>query len=190
VRKAVSDLKISYPVAVDNNYAIWRAFNNQYSPAHYFIDAKGQIRHHHFGEGGYDASERVIQQLLTEAGTAAVSTDLVSVHAAGVEAAPDLAEVQSPETYVGYERAEPVPRERLASGPGTCRRRQTRAVPYDDRRRTAWQESRDGCRRRWPPTRSRSSSSIPAYTPTRSPFTGSVRSRSKSRQTRFGRHPT
>jgi cytochrome c biogenesis protein CcdA/thiol-disulfide isomerase/thioredoxin len=106
VRKAVADLKISYPVAVDNNYAIWRAFNNQYWPAHYFIDAKGQIRHHHFGEGGYDASERVIQQLLTEAGTAAVSTDLVSVNAAGVEAAPDLAEVQSPETYVGYERAE------------------------------------------------------------------------------------
>jgi cytochrome c biogenesis protein CcdA/thiol-disulfide isomerase/thioredoxin len=106
VRKAVSDLKIRYPVAVDNNYAIWRAFNNQYWPAHYFIDAKGQIRHHHFGEGGYDASERVIQQLLTEAGTAAVSTDLVSVNAAGVEAAPDLAEVQSPETYVGYERAE------------------------------------------------------------------------------------
>jgi cytochrome c biogenesis protein CcdA/thiol-disulfide isomerase/thioredoxin len=105
VRKAVSDLKIGYPVAVDNNYAIWRAFNNQYWPAHYFIDAKGQIRHHHFGEGDYDASERVIQQLLTEAGTT-VSTDLVSVHAAGVEAAPDLGEVQSPETYLGYDRAE------------------------------------------------------------------------------------
>ena len=75
VRKAVSDLKIGYPVAVDNNYAIWRAFKNQYWPAHYFIDAKGQIRHHHFGEGGYDESERVIQQLLTEAGTPAVSTE-------------------------------------------------------------------------------------------------------------------
>jgi cytochrome c biogenesis protein CcdA/thiol-disulfide isomerase/thioredoxin len=106
VRKAVSDLKIVYPVAVDNNYAIWRAFKNQYWPAHYFIDAKGQIRHHHFGEGGYDESERVIQQLLTEAGTPTAATDLVSVHAAGVEAAPDLTEVQSPETYLGYERAE------------------------------------------------------------------------------------
>jgi cytochrome c biogenesis protein CcdA/thiol-disulfide isomerase/thioredoxin len=106
VRKAVSDLKISYPVAVDNNYAIWRAFNNQYWPAHYFIDAKGQIRHHHFGEGDYDGSERVLQQLLTEAGATTVSSDLVSVNAAGVEAAPDLSEVQSPETYLGYERAE------------------------------------------------------------------------------------
>ena len=71
------DLKIGYPVAIDNDYAIWRAFKNQYWPAHYFIDAKGQIRHHHFGEGGYDESERVIQQLLAEAGTSAVSTDLV-----------------------------------------------------------------------------------------------------------------
>jgi len=106
VRRAVSDLGIGYPVAVDNDYAIWRAFKNQYWPAHYFIDGRGQIRHHHFGEGGYDESERVIQQLLQEAGASAVSTDLVLVKAAGVEAAPDLAEVQSPETYLGYERAE------------------------------------------------------------------------------------
>jgi cytochrome c biogenesis protein CcdA/thiol-disulfide isomerase/thioredoxin len=108
VRKAVSDLEIGYPVAVDNDYAIWRAFKNQYWPAHYFIDAKGQIRHHHFGEGDYDGSERVIQQLLTEAaaGTTAVSTELVSVKASGIEAPPDLSEVESPETYIGYERAE------------------------------------------------------------------------------------
>jgi cytochrome c biogenesis protein CcdA/thiol-disulfide isomerase/thioredoxin len=106
VRKAVSDLKIGYPVAVDNDYAIWRAFRNQYWPAHYFIDARGQIRHHHFGEGDYEQSERVIQQLLMEAGTTTVATGLVSVNAAGVEAAPDLADVQSPETYIGYERAE------------------------------------------------------------------------------------
>jgi cytochrome c biogenesis protein CcdA/thiol-disulfide isomerase/thioredoxin len=106
VRKAVSDLAIRYPVAIDNNYAIWRAFNNQYWPAHYFIDARGQIRHHHFGEGDYDGSEQVIQQLLAEAGTTAVPTDLVSVHAAGAEAAADMTEVQSPETYIGYERAE------------------------------------------------------------------------------------
>jgi thiol-disulfide isomerase/thioredoxin len=106
VRKAVSDLKIEYPVAVDNNYAIWRAFKNEYWPAHYFIDAKSQIRHHHFGEGGYEESERVIQQLLAEAGTKTVSTGLVAVNAAGVEAAPDLTDVESPETYIGYNRAE------------------------------------------------------------------------------------
>ncbi len=106
VRKAVSDLKIGYPVAIDNDYAIWRAFKNQYWPAHYFIDGQGRIRHHHFGEGGYDESERVLQQLLEGVGKPVVSTDLVSVSAVGVEAAPDLAEVQSPETYLGYERAE------------------------------------------------------------------------------------
>ena len=101
VRKAVSDLKIDYPVAIDNDYAIWRAFNNQYWPAHYFIDAQGHIRHHHFGEGDYDGSERVIQQLLAEAGKSA-SAGLVTVNASGVEAASDMKDVQSPETYVGY----------------------------------------------------------------------------------------
>ncbi len=106
VRTAVADLKIGYPVAIDNNYAIWRAFNNEYWPAHYFIDATGRIRHHHFGEGDYDGSERVIQQLLAEAGRAMVSTALVAVNAAGVEAAPSPTEAQSPETYIGYDRAE------------------------------------------------------------------------------------
>lgn len=91
---------------MDNNYAIWRAFKNEYWPAHYFIDAKGQIRHHHFGEGGYEESERVIQQLLAEAGTKTVSPGLVAVSAVGVEAAPDLTDVESPETYIGYNRAE------------------------------------------------------------------------------------
>jgi thiol-disulfide isomerase/thioredoxin len=83
VRRAASDLKIGYPVAIDSNYAIWRSFSNQYWPAHYFIDARGQIRHHHFGEGEYNESERVIQQLLSEAGGAKVATDLVSVKASG-----------------------------------------------------------------------------------------------------------
>jgi cytochrome c biogenesis protein CcdA/thiol-disulfide isomerase/thioredoxin len=106
VRTAVADLKIGYPVAIDNNYAIWRAFNNQYWPAHYFIDATGRIRHHRFGEGDYDNSERVIQQLLAEAGKTIVSTALVAVNAAGVEAAPGPAAAQSPETYIGYDRAE------------------------------------------------------------------------------------
>jgi hypothetical protein len=106
VKKAVSDLKITYPVAVDSNYAIWRAFGNQYWPAHYFIDGEGRIRHHHFGEGDYDESEQVIQQLLAENGKTNVSSGLVSVSATGAEAASDSAGVQSPETYVGYERAE------------------------------------------------------------------------------------
>ena len=106
VRKAVADLKIGYPVAVDNNYAIWRAFGNQYWPAHYFIDANGQVRHHHFGEGGYDQSERVIQQLLAEAGKAKVEGGLVAVKASGAQAASNSQDVGSPETYVGYGRAE------------------------------------------------------------------------------------
>lgn len=106
VRKAIADLKIGYPVAVDNNYAIWRAFGNQYWPAHYFIDANGQVRHHHFGEGGYDQSERVIQQLLAEAGRARVEGGLVAVNATGAQAASDGRDVGSPETYVGYDRAE------------------------------------------------------------------------------------
>ena len=106
VRAAVADLKIDYPVAIDNDYAIWRAFNNQYWPAHYFIDAEGRIRHHHFGEGDYDESERTIQQLLAEAGKTDVSADLVAVNASGAEAAPDMNDVGSPETYVGYDKAE------------------------------------------------------------------------------------
>ncbi len=106
VRSAVADLKIDYPVAVDNDYAIWRAFNNQYWPAHYFIDAEGRIRHHHFGEGDYAESERVIQQLLAETGKSSISTDIVAVKASGAEAAADMENVQSPETYIGFERAE------------------------------------------------------------------------------------
>ena len=105
VKKAVADLKLSYPIAIDNDYAIWRAFDNMYWPAHYFIDAEGRIRHHHFGEGEYDESEQVIQQLLAEAGHAAPTASLVSVKASGAEAA-SAGDVGSPETYVGYERAE------------------------------------------------------------------------------------
>ena len=106
VTKAVRDLKIGYPVAIDNDYRIWRAFNNQYWPAHYFIDAEGRIRHHHFGEGDYDASERIIQMLLSQAGHRVTAPGLVEVSAAGAEAAPDMARVKSPETYLGYARAE------------------------------------------------------------------------------------
>jgi cytochrome c biogenesis protein CcdA/thiol-disulfide isomerase/thioredoxin len=106
VRQAVKDLKLDYPIAIDNNYAIWRAFNNQYWPAHYFIDAKGQIRYHHFGEGEYDQSEKVIQQLLAEAGKGAVPHDIVAVDGSGAEAAADVSDIASPETYIGYQRAE------------------------------------------------------------------------------------
>jgi cytochrome c biogenesis protein CcdA/thiol-disulfide isomerase/thioredoxin len=106
VKEAIADLKIAYPVAVDNDYAIWRAFNNRYWPAHYFIDAQGRIRHHHFGEGSYDVSERVIQELLAEAGKAEVAGDLVSVNATGAEAPAAMETIKSPETYIGYDRAE------------------------------------------------------------------------------------
>jgi cytochrome c biogenesis protein CcdA/thiol-disulfide isomerase/thioredoxin len=104
VRRAVHDLGITYPVALDSNLAIWQAFNNEYWPAHYFIDAEGRIRAHHFGEGDYDVSERTIQTLLKEAGHSDVPTTIVNPDAAGTLAASDAADVQSPETYVGYER--------------------------------------------------------------------------------------
>ncbi|KJC51726.1 cytochrome C biogenesis protein [Bradyrhizobium sp. LTSP885] len=104
VRAAIATLKIGYPVAIDNEYAIWRAFENEYWPAHYFIDANGKIRHHHFGEGEYDESERIIQQLLTEAGNKDVPNGIVAVNASGAEAASMADQVNSPETYVGYNR--------------------------------------------------------------------------------------
>ncbi|AWM95269.1 cytochrome C biogenesis protein [Pseudomonas sp. 31-12] len=106
VTKAMKDLGITYPVAIDNDYKIWRAFNNEYWPAHYFADAQGRIRYHHFGEGDYAESERVIQQLLREAGATKVADGLIKADATGVQLAPDMNEVQSPETYVGYQRAE------------------------------------------------------------------------------------
>ena len=114
VRKAVHDLGIDYPVAIDNNYAIWRAFGNQYWPAHYFIDAEGRIRYHHFGEGEYAQSEQVIQQLLKEAGHSGVATATQGATttanndavAQGVKMSADNTDMLSPETYIGYERAE------------------------------------------------------------------------------------
>jgi len=107
VAKAVRDLGIAYPVAIDNNYAIWRAFQNRYWPAHYLIDAQGRMRYRHFGEGNYAESERAIQQLLREAGTAAPAQDgLAQVAAQGVHQPTDLGTVRSHETYLGYERAE------------------------------------------------------------------------------------
>jgi thiol-disulfide isomerase/thioredoxin len=106
VRRAAKDMKVNYPIVIDNNYAIWRALKNEYWPALYFIDAQGRIPHHHFGEGEYEQSERIIQQLLAEAGRDDISRELVSVDARGVEAAADWASLRSPENYVGYERTE------------------------------------------------------------------------------------
>jgi cytochrome c biogenesis protein CcdA/thiol-disulfide isomerase/thioredoxin len=106
VTKAMAELGINYPVAIDNDYKIWRAFDNQYWPAHYFADAKGQIRYHHFGEGAYDESERVIQELLREAGNNQITSQLIDANGKGVQQASDMGEVKSPETYLGYERAE------------------------------------------------------------------------------------
>jgi cytochrome c biogenesis protein CcdA/thiol-disulfide isomerase/thioredoxin len=104
VAKSLTDLKITYPVAIDSNYAIWKAFNNQYWPAHYFIDANGSIRYHHFGEGKYAESEEVIQQLLREKNSGLKSDGFVQVNGAGAQAAPDSKDVASPETYIGYSR--------------------------------------------------------------------------------------
>ncbi len=107
VRRAVGELGIAYPVALDDNYAIWQGFNNQYWPAHYFIDSTGQIRGHHFGEGDYEQSEQIIRQLLTEAGyTNLPQAGVGPMTAVGVQAAGDEAHDQSPETYVGYRRAQ------------------------------------------------------------------------------------
>jgi thiol-disulfide isomerase/thioredoxin len=106
VHRAMTGLAIPYPVAVDSDYVIWRAFSNQYWPAIYVADAQGRIRYHQFGEGDYEQTERVIRQLLTESGNANLPRELVSLDPAGVEKAADWASVKSPETYVGYERAE------------------------------------------------------------------------------------
>ena len=105
VRQAVKDLHVDYPVAVDNDWTIWRAFHNDYWPAHYFIDAQGRVRHHHYGEGEYDVSGAVIQQLLRESGHM-VTGGPVQVAADGAQAAPDNKQDWSPETYVGYDRAQ------------------------------------------------------------------------------------
>jgi len=106
VRQAVKDMRVDHPVAVDNDYAVWSAFDNHYWPALYFVDAQGQIRHHQFGEGRYEQSEMIIQQLLTEAGSSGIGHDLVSVDARGIEAAADWDSLRSPENYLGYERSE------------------------------------------------------------------------------------
>ena len=105
VKQALLDLHVTYPEAVDSDYAIWQAFHNDYWPANYFIDGKGRIRYHHFGEGEYRDSERIIQELLTENGATGLDGNAVRISADGIEAPPG-GDVRSPETYVGYRHAE------------------------------------------------------------------------------------
>jgi hypothetical protein len=104
VVEAVKDLNVEFPIALDPEYAVWEAFSNRYWPAVYIADAEGRIRHHQFGEGGYDECERVIQQLLRDAGGDAVSEDLISIIPDGIEAQADWGTLGSPETYVGYQQ--------------------------------------------------------------------------------------
>ena len=106
VRRAVQDMKIDYPVAVDNEHRIWRAFSNQYWPALYFIDAQGRLRHHQFGEGSYEQSEMIIQQLLVEAGAGDLGREPTPVEGSGIEAAADWRSLRSGENYVGYDRTQ------------------------------------------------------------------------------------
>lgn len=116
VQKAVQKFNMSYPIALDSDYEIWDAFENQYWPAEYFIDAKGKVRYEHFGEGDYDQSERWIQQLLTEANAKSMPAAAVKIQGQGVQAASDMKDVRSPETYIGYGRAQSF------SSPGGFRR--------------------------------------------------------------------
>jgi thiol-disulfide isomerase/thioredoxin len=108
VRRAVKNMQIDFPVAIDNNYAVWRAFGNEYWPALYFVDANGHIRHHQFGEGNYDQSEKVIQQLLAETGNRDIPVGISQVDPAGFELAADEHTLGSGETYLGYGRTENV----------------------------------------------------------------------------------
>jgi thiol-disulfide isomerase/thioredoxin len=106
VRRAVEERKIGFPVAIDSDYAIWQAFDNAYWPALYIIDVQGRIRHHQFGEGGYEKSERIIQQLLREAGATGVGEGLAAVESGGIEAEADWRNLKSPENYLGHDRTE------------------------------------------------------------------------------------
>jgi thiol-disulfide isomerase/thioredoxin len=106
IRRAAQQMRVDYPIAVDNDYAVWRAFDNAYWPAVYIADAQGRVRYHHFGEGEYEQTEKVIQQLLREAGATGVGSELSPVDARSTEVAADWSSLMSGETYVGYEKAE------------------------------------------------------------------------------------
>jgi thiol-disulfide isomerase/thioredoxin len=125
VRRSAKEMAVDYPIAIDDQHAVWNAFSNQYWPALYFVDARGRIRHHQFGEGEYEQSELVIQQLLAEAGFGGAGHELVSVEGRGAEAAADWGSLNSPENYVGYERTQNF------SSPGGAKlaKRRTYATP-------------------------------------------------------------
>jgi thiol-disulfide isomerase/thioredoxin len=125
VRRAATDMRVGYPIAVDSEYAIWNAFDNHYWPALYIADVQGRIRHHHFGEGDYDQAEIVIQRLLAEAGRDGFDPAPVSADARGVEAPADWRSLESPETYLGYERADSF----ASPGGATWDRRRIYAAP-------------------------------------------------------------
>ena len=137
VVEALSALNVGFPIALDPEYAVWEAFGNRYWPAVYIADVEGRIRHHQFGEGGYDECERVIQQLLRETGDA-VGEDLISVVPEGIEAQADWGTVESPETYVGYQQG----RNFASPGGVTIDDARTYSVP-DPLRRNAWALSGD-----------------------------------------------
>ncbi|WP_127503699.1 redoxin domain-containing protein [Actinoplanes solisilvae] len=101
VLRAVHDMRIDYPVAIDNDYAVWSAFDNHYWPALYFADETGLVRHHYFGEGEYDQSEMVLQQMLVDARLTDHDHEVVPVEALGVEAPADWDHLRTPETYLG-----------------------------------------------------------------------------------------
>jgi thiol-disulfide isomerase/thioredoxin len=138
VRQAVRDMRVEYPVVLDNDYAIWDAFGNRYWPAVYIADADGRIRHHHFGEGGYEECERIVQQLLREAGGDGVPDDLVFVADDGLEAQADWSNLESPETYLGYEQAQ-----RFASPGGAERNDAHTYVAPDQLKLNEWALSGD-----------------------------------------------
>jgi thiol-disulfide isomerase/thioredoxin len=126
VRQAAKDMSVEYPIALDSAYGIWDAFSNRYWPAVYIADAQGRIRHHQYGEGGYEECERVVQLLLREAGSDGVGEDLVSVPTEGFEVQADWTNLESPETYLGYEQAQ-----NFAS-PGGAKRDELRAYVAPD----------------------------------------------------------
>jgi hypothetical protein len=116
VRWALEEMDIRYPVAVDSDYGVWRAFDNNYWPAVYVADANGRIRYHHFGEGAYDETEKVIQRLLKENGRT-TDNQLVNVNPRGLEVAADFGTLRSPESYLGYEKAEAFASDALQDAP-------------------------------------------------------------------------
>jgi thiol-disulfide isomerase/thioredoxin len=125
VRRAAKEMHIEYSIAIDSDYAVWSAFDNHYWPALYFVDAQGRIRHHQFGEGDYEQSEMIIQQLLAEAGNADINHELVAVEGSGIEAAADWGSLRSGENYVGYGRTENF----ASPGGAVLRTRQIYAAP-------------------------------------------------------------